>query len=486
MSLLDNATGNFWIDNGLIVLHRNYSIPALPDDVNAVVQQVVQDIYVETGKTGEYWDESSQQIKTYSKRNWKEPIGLFIMVVDPVPRKQVNGKDYFTRPPEPKIQIQPKGKNQRCNFCGAVGQVVDAKLYLFPFVVDPRKFGNFYSCAQRGLKMCARCAVAGFAAFQSWLWRRQGNTYHFFLFHTDLDRLDALHDSLISPLQLQGQTKGGNFDAPFFGEYPFENLFGLLLRLFKMVHNRKLEGALDPILAELTGAQPIKGSPIVVYAISGNAGGKSFSMRALNQFDKFQPLYHLYSVWLEGLRANNPHNALEAVFRQFQHRRQQTTETLWREQICRAILQRTDPLPALEAFLYEVSAEVKKPLAFGSLEVFQIYLQEVMHMDEKLLNILKGFGYELGSHAADKQEMGLLYALRNAKNLDQFLEVLNQIQFTLNLTINPELLRVELGERIAGAPWSRVKTLLAIHAMNAYLRQKSPTQPSTEEQGGEQ
>ncbi len=104
-------------------------------------------------------------------------------------------------------------------------------------------------------------------------------------------------------------------------------------------------------------------------------------------------------------------------------------------------------------------------------------------MDERLLKIINGFGYELGRVAAEKSEMGLLYALRNAKNLDQFLEVLNQIQFTLERTINPELLRVEPGERIAGTPWNRVKTLLAIHAMNAYLRTKYPapeTQPQEE------
>lgn len=98
MSLLDKATGNFWIDNGLIVLHRQYGIHALPDDVNAIVQQMVQSIYVETGKTGEYWDESSQQIKTYNKRNWKEPIGLFISVVDQVPKPQVNGKKILCTP----------------------------------------------------------------------------------------------------------------------------------------------------------------------------------------------------------------------------------------------------------------------------------------------------------------------------------------------------------------------------------------------------
>jgi hypothetical protein len=487
MGWLDKATGNFWIDNGLVALHRLEQYDGLPTGANVdTVEHIVNRIYVETGKTGEYWDEQLQQIKTYNKRNWKEPIRLFISVVDSVPKIEIEGRTYFTRPPEPKIQIQPKGKSQRCDFCGEQGKVVEAKLYLFPFVVDPNKFGNFYSHARRGQKMCERCAVAGLAAFESWLWRRQGDTYHFFLFHTDLDRLNALYDSLIRPVQLEQATQGGNFNAPFFGEYPFENLFGLILRLFEWIRERDSQQELDPLLAELTGAQPIVGNPIVLYAISGSYGGKSFSMRLLTHFDQFQPLYRLYIQWLDGLRASNPHQTLVQVFRQFQHRRQQRTETLWRDQICRAILQRADPLPVLEMFVYDVCTEMKRSLAYGTLEVFETYAKEVMKMDQQLLKILSGFGYHLGSQAADRSEMGLLYALRNAKNLDQFLEVLNQIQFTLNVTINPELLRVEPGERIAGVPWNRVKTLLAIHAMNAYLRKKYPQAPNQSEEGGEQ
>ncbi|MDM7460441.1 MAG: hypothetical protein P3X24_002160 [bacterium] len=475
MSLLDSATGNFWVDNGLAVLCTDYGLQEPPQDVNAVVQQIMQKLYVKTGNTGEYWDEKSGQLKTYEKYNWKEPVRLFVSIVPKTPKKEIDGKSYYTSPPpRPNPPIAPQGKRQKCDFCGREEVVLDAKLYFFPFVVNPNDFGNFYSCARRGLKMCALCALAGFAAFESWLWRRQGSTYHFFLFHTDLERLVALRQGIIELMQLQGDAKGGNFEAPFFGEYPFENLFGLLLRLFEVIRQRDSEGELDPLLAELTGAQPITSSPIVVYAISGSAGGKSFSMKALHQFDRFQPLYRLYCRWLETLQTDNSHETLKTVFRQFLHRRNRSEETLWREQICRAILQQADPLPPLEAFLYEVSASQKKPLTFGTLEVFQIYLQEVMHMDEKLLNILKGFGYELGKQAAGKKDMGLLYALRNSKNLDQFLEVLNRVQFTLGITVNPELLRVESGERIAGAPWNRAKTLLAIYAMNANLREVQP------------
>ncbi len=472
MGLLEQGTGNFWIDNGLVVLNRLLGGGELPADVNPVLQRLTEQIYQETGKTEQYWDEQSQQIKTYNKRNWQEPIGLFISVVDSPCKKRVGDKDMFTRPPNAAslIRINPRGKAE-CDLCGAEGPVESARLYLFPFVVDPGKFGNFYSVAKRGVKLCSRCAVAGFAAFQSWLWRRQGNTYHFFVFHTDLERLSTLHESVLSPLRL-AEVKGGNFEVDFFGEYPYENLFALLLNLFKFLYMRESEGELSPLLAELTGAQPVVGNPIVVYAFSGE-GGKSFSMRAFTQFDRFQPFYCLYCRWREALSVPNPHNVLAQVFRQFQHKRQRT-ETIWREWVCSAMLKQIDPSPSIEAFLYDVCTEIRRALSYGTLEVLQTYLQEVLKMEEKLLNILKGFGYELGRVAAEKSEMGLLYALRNAKNLDQFLEVLNQIQFTLEKTINLELLRVEPGERIAGAPWNRVKTLLAIHAMNAYLRTKYP------------
>ena len=97
-------------------------------------------------------------------------------------------------------------------------------------------------------------------------------------------------------------------------------------------------------------------------------------------------------------------------------------------------------------------------------------------MDAQLLKVIRGFGYNLGSSAQKENEMGLLYALRNAKNLDEFFRVLNDIQYRLGLTVPEDILAVEKGETIKGSPWKRVKTLLSIYAMNAFLRgQKQDT-----------
>jgi len=98
-----------------------------------------------------------------------------------------------------------------------------------------------------------------------------------------------------------------------------------------------------------------------------------------------------------------------------------------------------------------------------------------------LLKILRGFGYSLGTKAEEKKDMGLLYALRNAKKVEEFLKILNDIQFRLEITVPEKLLELGQGERIAGTPWLRVKTLLSIFAMNSYLRASS----GNKREGGE-
>jgi hypothetical protein len=95
-------------------------------------------------------------------------------------------------------------------------------------------------------------------------------------------------------------------------------------------------------------------------------------------------------------------------------------------------------------------------------------------MEEQFQRILAGFGHSLGQAAQEHNEMGLLYALRNAKNPEDFYRVLNDAQFRLGVTIPEAILRIEKGERIAGVPWVRVKTLLSIYAMNTFLR-KGPS-----------
>ena len=467
---LEKATGNFWIDNGLVALYRRLGEGDF--SVEEVLQKLVQELAQPTGNQGEYFDPQTRTLRTYEKKNWVYPSNLFIKATPKAEKIRYEGRDYFTAPPEYNLKLT-FGREGACDVCGAAQPLTDAKMWMFPFAVDPGKFGNFYPGVKRGMKLCPRCALAGLAGYLAWLWRAQGrDALHIFLFHTDLRALDRLHRTVLRPLQAKTQAGGGNVPLPFWGPYLHESTLALLLELFSHVDRSNLlsdEGR--RLLAEFLGAGPAPPpAPLRLYTVTGTPG-QAFNMTGFREFSRFHELYRLYRAWKNLFQVDNPHVLLVQVFRQFQTRQNRQYETLWRDRIAWSILEFQDPFPFVEDFLFDARAREKNPgpLSFGTLDVFGLYAKEVLKMEEQLLKTLAGFGHTLGRTAHDKNEMGLLYALRNAKNADEFFKVLNDVQFRLELTVPEVLLAIEPGERIKGSPWKRVKTLLSIYAMNAYL-----------------
>lgn len=470
---MDHPTGNFWIDNGLVYLVNKLGLDIYSLDV--ILKTIQDELLQKTGNAGQYFDETTQQIKNYDKVTWVYPTGFFIKVVDTSVKKvKISGKEYPLSPPHPELKLKFSNTKKQCDICGEQEVVADAAMWIFPFVVAPDKFANFYSRGKRGIQLCPRCAVAGVAGYLSWLWLAQGgDTLHIFLFYGDLRSLKRLHEEVIYNLQVR-ESRGGNIKLPFYGPYLHETTMALILELFS--HIKKSDKVSEEgrnILASLIGAdKPVPVRPLTLYAISGNLG-RTFNMQLFREFSQLHVLYKLYKEWLNILSsAENPQRSLNNIFGQFRTREGNKDNTLWRDKIAWAILEFGDPLPFVEFFLFDARAkeEDPHPLQWGTEEVLAYYAKEVLKVDENLLKVLKGFGYSLGNEAEQKKEMGLLYSLRNAKNLDEFLKVLNDIQFRLELTVPDKLVEVEEESKISGSPWFRVKTLLSIYAMNSFLR----------------
>ena len=431
---LSRPTGNFWIDNGLVVLYRLFGAGEF--DSEEVLEKLVNKLYPK-----------------------KFPYILF--------NKISTGR--------PKLDFKSKSKT-KCHICGALQNVTEGKMWFFPFVVTLDKFANFYSYLKQELMICPTCVLAGLAGYIGWLWHQnhERNALHIFCFHGDLRDLEQLHREVLEPLRLE---KGdGNIPLAFYGPYLHETAWGLLLRLFSYIrhHSEEKKFSLEALqlLDRLFGiSSEASFAPLILYVITGKITGKrnkTFAMEGLKEISHLASLYRLYERWIEIFKEDpKPQEILENVFRQFQRREGNTYNTIWRERISAAVLNFEDPLPSVEEFLFQRDSN---PLRKGSLKVFELYVKEVLAMDANLLNVIKGFGYSLGSTAQKENEMGLLYALRNAKNLDEFFRVLNDVQYRLGLTVPESLLEVEPGESIKGSPWKRVKTLLSIYAMNAFLR----------------
>lgn len=476
VSFSAGQTGNFWVDTGLVVLLERFDEGEHP--VKDVLNWIQERLLQRSGNKGQYYDEASGQLREYEKVNWIYPTNLFIKVSGQAPKKKINGQDHFLHPPRFELSLKLSKKSDTCDLCGAEAPLTDATMRMYPFVVDPQKFGTFYSGTRRGLKLCARCALAGLAGYLGWLWKAQGrDALHFFIFHAELRQLQRLHQEVLKPLRLSGE-KGGTAPVAFAGSYGNETTLGLLLYLFQHVRESDvLSDEARQLLASILGAtEAVPPTPITLYAVTG-VPGQAFQMKALREFSEFQRLYRLYESWLEAIRQlqllPNPHHQVVEVWRQFWVQQGQERESIWRERIAWALLTFGDPTPFVEQFLYEARAREDKPrpLVRGTIELLHEYLKEVFAMDREFMQTLAGFGKRLGSAA--QNEMGLLYALRNAKSPEDFYRVLNDVQFRLGLTVPKKLLDIEKGERIAGAPWVRVKTLLSIYAMNAYLRSTS-------------
>lgn len=497
---LSKPTGNFWIDTGIVVLHKELGKDAYtPEDV---LQWILDKLIQSTGNKGRYYDEHTGEFKEYDKRNWIYPANLFIKVSgspqkteiselpqhirEQIKREQIKGdkKNIFTSPPEFKISLSWSKKEDTCDICGATSVTTGATMYIYPFIVDPSKFANFYSYGKQGLNLCPRCALAGIAAYLGWLWKAQGgDIIHIFVFHSTAEELHRLHKEVLDYFRTKGD-KSGTAPLAFSGRYTHETALGLVLELFRYVKSpEELTEAASRCLAAILGADSADTpTPLTLYLITGKAG-QSFGMQAFYEFSRFQKLYKMYESWLNVLGKNmgNP-NHLANIFRQFQVKQGDSMETIWRDKVAKAILEMGDPLPAVEEFLFDARAkeENPKPLVSGTLDVLTQYLQTVYGMTDDIKRILAGFGHSLGEAAQKQNDMGLLYALRNAKSIDEFLRVLNDVQYRLNLTVPERILEVEKGERIADMPWLRLKTLLSIYAMNRFLQRSQTAEASAE------
>jgi len=475
---LSNPTGNFWIDNGLVVLYDKLGEGDF--EISDVLDRILEELVVETGNTREYFDRETGQFKKYRKKNWKYPTNLFIKSTPKVEKTKINNKTVYLRPPQYKLKLEFKKKGV-CDICGNTDYVTDAKMWMFPFSVEPSRFSNFYSGLKEGTRLCPRCALSGLATYQGWLWKAQGrDKLHIFLFQSDLKTLFKLRANVFKVLEVQSEIKGGNIPLEFSGNYIHEVNLGLLLTLMKELSSNEsiLPDEGKRILEEIFGEWDVE-TPITLFTFSGTPG-KAFNMDSMMEFSEFRTLYRLYKSWISILEeySDNPHRTIVNIFKQFTRREGNSFNTIWREYISWAILELRDPAKYIEDYLYDARAKDENPeaLSFGSLDIFNLYWKEVINMDEKLMTVLQNFGHKLGKTAREANDMGILYSLRNAKNPDDFFRVLNDAQFRFELTIPEDILKIGKGEKIMGSPWIRVKTLLSIYAMNSYLWTKSQPQ----------
>ncbi|MEO0181727.1 MAG: hypothetical protein ABIN54_10535 [candidate division WOR-3 bacterium] len=472
-------TGNFWIDNGKIQLKRLLGLENGQEiELQETVDRLVNEYLVKpTGNRKEFYNSLTGKLQSYEKKNWVSPADVFIKVTPKTKTKagktqkytcMVDGKkkefEIWEHPPLYQIKIKVTRKGP-CIFCGDNNALVALKQYIYPFLVEPSKFSNFYPSLDTPYHSCPVCALAGMAAYLGTLYRRHDNNLHMFLFHSDdlgflSQFLDAIRPIIASE---ELKSKATNFPADFSGEGLHETMLGFLFYVFSKLYEKETSAQVEEVFFSLLGQEKSAQAHLILVGISGQAN-KGFNMTGFTEFSKLEPLYRLYRSWRT--RGVDP----SPIIKQFMTKEGKSRNSIWREQVALGITEFSEIAQSIEDFIYNARAKEDNPYPIKDLSQFLgIYHQEVLKMDEDTIKLLAGFGHSLGNKCREANEMGLLYSLRNAKNIDDYLKIINDIQFRLEMTAPEALIRIEKGERIAGQPWQRIKTLLSIYAMNSFL-----------------
>ncbi len=453
------ATGNPWIDAGLAVLLAECGpgMHAAADVAGWLTTHLIGPA------GGQSASSASGSNRPTGKVGWKPPASAVVNITSPGGR--------------PLAVPLKSARSGTCELCGQTGRVADAAMAFLPMVVASKNFVNFASGTRRGLQVCLRCMAAGYAAYLGCLWWRRGPHCYMFLLHGLLDQMRQLYRTYIGP----ARAGAWSLSPAFGGDGPSEVTWGLILTMFRAMHARDPQAdaaavaAIDEVHRLLGLSAPAAPeAPISLIVLAVTKVGRAPRVRQLSVISHLPTLYELYKAWIQELEhdgVTDAHDVLTGVFGQLVVRtRGGNSDTRWRERVAREIIHFGDPFPFVEEFVFELasSSPKGKRLAIGTTTVVDVYAREVFAMAQELIDRIASYGYRLGRVAAEQQKMSLLYDLRNARSIEAYLEVINNAQFQLQLPVPKELTDVR-GESIGGVPWQRVKSLVAIHAMNAYL-----------------
>jgi len=171
----DRPTGNFWVDTGLVVLLRHFGEGEHP--IEEVLQWLQSRLRQPSGKQGEYYDELAGEIRPYDKVNWVYPTNLFIKVSGkPGKKVKIEGKHYPTQPPVFELLLELSKRSEICDLCGDKAPLTDAKMWMYPFVVDLQKFGTFYPARSEDCGCAPDARLRGLRAISAGSGRRRDAT----------------------------------------------------------------------------------------------------------------------------------------------------------------------------------------------------------------------------------------------------------------------------------------------------------------------
>lgn len=528
-SITIEKTGNFWIDNGIVSLYEvlenldeeEYSFDKLellsdklivelaeaeedelPQVLNRAKELAVQDYLTETDNAGWIYREGAFEV--YRRKDFRMHLKPFFTGKTPVTQgalvvptakesdaggkgrkmtdeeyqafvafkeenaeTRINGKKikldnkgFLNAPPQYEIgdaflpDFEEAGKKQ-CLFSGRKYKKTATITGMdYPFLTGASGELNFSSQLDKKPEISALYSFVAVFAFRNLFYLQQGDEKHYFvLYDSDLNKLDSFSKTISNTKALEGHVFS-NFDLAITGtQYASECFMNFLMSVYKQVKDKINLGRLTETLFT---------KRVFTLYNDGNI------FKIVREYSSLTELFDLFNK-LAGSGENeaNYYNFLVNMIRYFSQRLPGGKyDTTWRNRLCSDILTLNSINKTLEWFLGEVKLKEESGTFVYLDKIIEIYNEKInKNMNAEKVKLCKTVGNYIGACCREKEDKGILFSIRNAKNRREFLNVLAEIQFRIKVSYSEDFFEAIPDDE----DWEEYKALVSVFAMNSFM-----------------
>jgi len=508
-----NKTGNFWIDNGIVMLYKilleyyenvelkpdkliiksENSIDEIIEVLNKAKKIITENYLTKTENFGWYYSEE-ETFKTYSRTDFKMYIKPFFKgvigiakgkVYFPKDKKKAKEKDLVLN--EEKFQEFNKFKEDFkklddvgylhnppiydigtdfdesfiietdkcvCDFSGEKiklkGQQKTSGLD-YPFLMSKGKGDNFSSMLKLKPVISEKYAFASlFSRKALYFSKNEDITNYFLLFDNALNKLSDFY-TITSEISQIDDDKWNNFKLIIKGiKHEHEGLLNFILSLYEEIKAKLLRDK----------RKEIYNKAIFTFTDDGNI------FRDVKEYNSLEKLFNI----LDEFTKNEEYSTFINFITRFQEIiKGKTTKynTIWRNRLAECILYFKSISKITEDFISNVLLKQERADSVYHIDkILETYNNKITKiMKPEIVSICKSLGNRIGAYCGKQQDKGILYSIRNTRNRMDFLKVLADTQFKTEISYSEDFFNALPEDK----SWEEYKSLVSIFAMNSFL-----------------
>lgn len=398
----------------------------------------------------------------------------------------------------PQITLFPeKGRKSVCCICGQEKVCSDVTQTSFLLFASKSATLSFNSEGKRPDKICWECEFLSKFAVESAHYKTSGDNLYILQLSTSNTKKMIDSHKLLGSQSAVRELEPENFMSNigtqkssdrllFFAHLPYELLWAFFHDTYILLRNETQMRSLpavsfDPFCCiKLFIENPLQ---IVLMMISSK--GQTFILRELIKYTEtayiFRLLQFLYEAFPEPTFL---YRVFHDMYVPGEGTAFDTNNYIWRNRILQRVLQKEPILQEIERMVFHKSLKQTYPYLGNLLEFtkhYQLIIQEGCGMTKEQVEVAVKLGQQIvisahsakdGSANSFDRVKGDLFALRKARNVRNFLEQLNRIQFRYNIIVSKQILGGILED--SAVPFEDFKSYCLLAALNTYNNFKRP------------